>query len=190
MSLIGLRNFRIVKLTEDSTETLTYDSQIKILKGAKNIKITPKSDTAENYGDDQLLETATSMSAIEVELEVSELELEEQALLTGYTYSEGTLTETKDFNPPPIALGFEATKSNGASRNVWLVKGKCEPLESENKTKEEKINFQSEKIKLKFMPRIHDGVSKYKADTDGTSAISTVDFFTTEFLKTGKKAAM
>lgn len=49
MSLTGLRGFRIVKLTEDSESTLTYDTTIKKLTGAKNIKISPKSDTAENY---------------------------------------------------------------------------------------------------------------------------------------------
>ena len=46
MSLTGLRGFRMVKLTEDSEGTLAYESEIKKLTGAKNIKISPKSDTA------------------------------------------------------------------------------------------------------------------------------------------------
>lgn len=190
MSLTGLRGFRMVKLTEDSEGTLAYESEIKKLTGAKNIKISPKSDTAENYGDDQLLETETAMSAIEVEIEVADLTLEEYAFATGYTFENGVIKETKEFNPPYIAFGFEASKSSGvASRNVWLTKGKCEPPEFEGKTKEDKIDFQSAKLKFKFMPRINDGVSKYKADTDGTSPVTSDKFFTVEFLKTGKASA-
>lgn len=189
MSLTGLRGFRMVKLTEDSEGTLTYDEEIKKLTGAKNVKISPKADTAENYGDDQLLETETAMSAIEVEIEVADLTLEEYAFVTGYSFENGIVKETKEFKPPYIAFGFEASKSSGvASRNVWLVKGKCEPPEFEGKTKEDKVEFQSAKLKFKFMPRVHDGVSKYKADTDGTTAVTSDKFFTTTFLKTGKTA--
>lgn len=140
MSLTGLRGFRMVKLTEDSEGTLAYESEIKKLTGAKNIKISPKSDTAENYGDDQLLETETAMSAIEVEIEVADLTLEEYAFATGYTFENGVIKETKEFNPPYIAFGFEASKSSGvASRNVWLTKGKCEPPEFEGKRKRIKL---------------------------------------------------
>lgn len=189
MSLVGLRGFRVVKLTKDDDTGIEYDPEIKKLTGAKNIKITPKSDTAENYGDDQLIEAVSSMGAIEVELEVAYLTLEEYAYILGYTYEGGVLKETKDFNPPEIALGFEATKSQKGSRNVWLTKGKAEPPEEENKTKEDKTEFQPSKIKLKFMPRINDGVSKLKADTDGTTPVTAEKFFTTEFLKTGKAGA-
>lgn len=188
-SFVGLRNIRVVKLTQDDNLGVAYDEKISTLKGAKNIKISPKSDTAENYGDDQLLETATSLGAIEVEFEVSELTLEDQALISGYTFAEGVLKETKDFNPPEVALGFEATKGNGKTRCVWLVKGKAEPFEEENKTKEDKTEFQSAKIKMKFMARVNDGVIKYKADSDGETPITPTEFFTTTFLKTGKKGA-
>lgn len=184
-SLVGLRNFRVVKITQDDDSAITYDSTITMLKGAKTVKITPKSETAENYGDDQLLETATASSGIEVEIEVAELTLEEYALLTGAAFSNGILKETKDFNPPELALGFEASKSNGKVRNVWLVKGKCEPIEEEGRTKEDKLEFQSRTVKFKFMPRIHDGVTKYTADEDGTSAVTPSQFFTTTFLQTG-----
>lgn len=189
MSLVGLRNFRVVKLTQDDKLGVAYGPEIKELKGAKNVKITPKSDTAENYGDDQLIETVTSLGAIEVEMEIADLTLEEQAYILGYDYAEGVLKETKDFNPPELALGFEGTKSDNGFRNIWLVKGKAEPMEEEFKTKEDKTDFQGKTLKLKFMPRINDGVIKYKADSNGTNAIEASKFFTTEFLKTGKKGA-
>ncbi|EGT4828234.1 TPA: phage tail protein [Clostridioides difficile] len=187
MAIIGLRNYRIVKLLTDTEETLEYDTKITRLTGAKSVKISPKVDSAENYGDDQLLETASAMGAIEVEIEVADLTLEERALILGYQYKDGVLIEDKNFNPPNLAFGFESPKSQNGSRMVWLTKGVCEPFEEEAKTKEDKIEFQSQKIKLKFMPRIHDGRHKITADTDVENAPTDAQFFTTDFLKTGVK---
>lgn len=71
MAIKGLRNFRYVKLTKDSKDELEYATEVKQLVGAKSIKIAPKVDSAELYGDDQLLETASSLGAIEVEIDVA-----------------------------------------------------------------------------------------------------------------------
>lgn len=195
MAIKGLRNFRYVVLEEDTNGELTYKSEIKKLVGAKSIKIAPKVDTQDLYGDDQLLETASTLGAIEVEIDVADLTLQERAELLGYKYENGVLDENKDFNPPYIAFGFEAPKSNSktedeAFRLVWLAKGKAEPLEEEGKTKEDKLDFQTQKVKLKFMPRINDGTYKITADTDETSAPTKAEFFTIEFLKTKKKTTV
>lgn len=190
MAIKGLRNFKYVKLTKDDESGITYDTEIKKIAGAKSVKISPKVDSADLYGDDQLLETASSLGAIEVELDVCDLSLQERADILGFTFENGVLKENKDFNPPEIAFGFEAPKSKSktsveAFRLVWLLKGKAEPLEEEGKTKEDKIDFQTQKVKLKFMPRINDGHYKFTADTDETGAPTIAEFFTTDFLKTG-----
>lgn len=187
MAIKGLKGFRYCKLTTDTEDTLAYDTLIKKLVGARNIKISPKTNTGELYGDDQLLDSAVAIGAIEVEIDVSELTLEERADILGYTYANGILTETKDFNPPFIAFGFEAPKSNGGTRMKWLLKGKAEPLEEEGKTQEDKVEFQTQKVKIKFMPRVNDGKSAYTADTDLEGAPTETQFFATEFLKTGIK---
>jgi len=192
MALKGLRNFRYIALKKDTTDLIEYDTIIKKLIGARSIKVVPKVDSAELYGDDQLLETASALGAIEVEIDVADLTLQERADFLGYKYENGVLIENKDFNPPEIAFGFEAPKSRSktsteAFRLVWLTKGKAEPLEEEGKTKEDKIGFQTQKIKLKFMPRIKDGTYKITADTDETGAPTVEEFFTVDFLKTGVK---
>lgn len=190
MALKGLRGFRYCKLTEDDASTLTYDASVNKLIGAKNIKIAPKTNTGELYGDDQLLETSVAIGAIEVEIDVAELTLKERSDLLGYEYKSGVLTETKDFNPPFIAFGFEAAKSNGSTRMKWLLKGKAEPLEEEGKTQEDKVEFQTQKVKLKFMPRVNDGKSSHTSDTDELEAPTLDKFFTSEFLKTGKVSSL
>lgn len=186
MAIKGLYGFRYCKLTEDSEATLTYDTLIKKLVGARNIKISPKTNTGELYGDDKLLETETAIGALEVEIDVAELTLQEQADILGYAFENGVLKEGR-FNPPYIAFGFSAPKSNGGVRNTWLLKGKAEPIEEEGKTKEDKIDFQTQKVKLKFMQRINDEQAKFKSDTDLEGAPTESEFFSTEFLKTGKK---
>lgn len=188
MAIKGLRGFRYCKMTEDTESTLTYDSTVKKMTGARDIKIKPKVNTGELYGDDQLLETDSAIGAIEVEIDVAELTLQERADLLGYTLKNGVLKEGKNFNPPYIAFGFEAPKSNGATRMKWLLKGKAEPLEEEGKTKKDKIEFQTQKIKLKFMPRIFDGEPSFTSDTDLEGAPTAEEFFTPGFLKTGDKA--
>lgn len=193
MAITGLRGFRYCVLEKDDETTLTYSEEVKRLIGARNVKISPKADTAELYGDDQLLETASSLGAIDVEIDIADLTLEQRAELLGYEYENGVLKENKDFNPPEIAFGFMAPKSpksGGGFRMVWLLKGKVEPLEEEAKTKEDKIEFQTPKVKFKFMPRINDGHYKFTADTDLEGAPKETEFFTPEFLKTGKKPVL
>lgn len=183
----GLSGFRYCILDKDTETEITYAVDIKKLIGARNVKISPKVNTGEAYGDNQLLETASAVGAIEVEIDVANLTLEQRAELLGYKYKNGVLMENKDFNPPYIAFGFEAQKSDGGTLLKWLLKGKVEPLEEEAKTQEDKVEFQTQKIKIKFMPRINDGMSTFTADTGIEGAPTEVQFFSTEFLKTGEK---
>ncbi|NFO71318.1 phage tail protein [Clostridium botulinum] len=187
MAIKGLHGFKYVKLNKDDENLFEYDKEIKRLIGARNVKIKPKVDTAELYGDDQLLETASSLGAIDVEIDVADLTLEQRSDLLGYKYENGVLIEDKTFNPPEIAFGFVAPKSNNGERMVWLTKGKMEPLEEEAKTQDGKVALQTQKVKFKFMPRIYDGVHKYTADTNTEDAPKEEEFFTVDFLKTGKK---
>ncbi|NFV48090.1 phage tail protein [Clostridium botulinum] len=185
--LTGLRGFRVVELTKDEDGATEYGKDIKKLIGARHIKVTPKSASAELYGDDQLLESTSAVGVIDVEIDLAELPLELRAFFRGNTYKDGVLLENKTDTAPKIALGFIAAKSQKGDRLVWLTKGTSEPIEDENKTKTDKIDYQTQKMKFKFMPRISDGLYKITADTDLEKAPKEEEFFTVDFLKTGKK---
>lgn len=182
MAQIGLKGFVVVGLTKDTKDELKYDIKIRSLTGAKTVKISPKADTAKLYGDDKLLETTSALGEIEVELEVADLTYEDRGFLLGQEYEDGVLYESSNFNPPEVALGFKAQKSSGGYKYVWLTKGKFEPVEDEGKTKEDKIEYQTQKIKATFMPRIHDDRYKISLDTD-VSAITEEEFFGVAFLE-------
>ena len=187
MAIKGLRGFRICVLTTDTNETLTYASDIKKLIGARNIKISPKTSSGELRGDDGVLLVESTTDSIEVEIDVAELSLAEKALLTGQTYENGILKENKDATPPEVAFGFIAPLSTGGYRRKWLLKGCAEPLEEEAKTKEDKIEYQTQKIKFKFIPRIHDGEFAFTSDSNEEGSPIDDEFFTPTFLKTGAK---
>lgn len=187
MAIIGLHGYRYAVLEEKEDGTFEY-REIKELKGAKDIKIAPKVDTAELYLDDGLSETSSAIGAREVEIGVGDLPLPIRAELLGLRYKNGVLKEGRDFNPPYIAFGFVAPKSSpkGSERMKWLLKGAPEPIEEEGKTKGDKIEFQTLKIKYKFMPRM-DGEAVWTADTDLEGAPTEKEFFSSEFLIKGEK---
>lgn len=188
MALKGLRGFRFVTLKKDENGLVEYDKEIKQLIGARSIKVTPKTSSAELYGDDQLLESNSSIGAIDVEIDLTGLPLPTRAILLGNKYENGVMIESKLDSPPEIAFGFVAAKSKQGDRMVWLTKGKAEPIGDEGKTQEDKVSYQTQKMKFKFMPRISDGLYKITADTDEEKAPKEQEFFTIDFLKTGKKA--
>lgn len=187
MAIKGLRGFRFCVLKSDTEEKLEYEELIKKLVGARNIKMSPKTSSGELRGDDGLLAVESAIDSIEVEIDIAELTLEERAILTGQKFVNGVLKENKDGKAPEIAFGFMAPLSSGGMRMKWLLKGKVEPLEEEAKTKEDKIEFQTQKIKIKFMPRIHDGEFAYTVDSSEDIAITEEEFFSIAFLKTGDK---
>ncbi|MHB9949484.1 phage tail protein [Clostridium botulinum] len=187
MAIKGLHGFRYCVLNEDDEKGFEYEKEIKRLTGARSIKVDNKVNDAKLYGDDQLLETASAIGSIDVDIDVADLTLEQQAELLGYKYEDGVLIEDKDFNPPYIAFGFMAPKSSGGKRMVWLLKGKMQPMSDEAKTQDDKVEFQTQKAKFVFMPRVKDGKHKFKADTNIAGAPTEEEFFSVEFLKTGKK---
>ena len=185
----GLRNFVYCKVEKDDETGTTYATEVKKLTGARNVSITPQLAEGALYGDDQLLESESAISAIDVSIEVASLTLEQEAELTGNEIENGVLKVNKDAVAPEIAFGFMAPKSKtggGGFRMVWLLKGTAKPLSEEMATKEDNITFQTPTIDYTFTPRLSDGEIMFKADTNMENAPTEEQFFTPEFLKEGK----
>lgn len=186
MAIKGLNGFRYAIITSDTEESTEYE-EIKRVPGARSIKITPKVASGSLYGDNGLMKSVASVSEVDVEIDVAELPLEDRAAILGYSFENGVLIEGKDIKTKEIAFGLEAPTADNSVRMIWLTKGVMEPMDEEAKTQEDKIEFQTQKIKFKFMPRVSDGKYKIISDTKIEGAPTVEEFFTTEFLKTGKK---
>lgn len=186
MAIKGLNGFRYASITSD-TDSGTEYSEIKRVLGARSIKITPKVASGTLYGDNSLMKSVSEVTEVDVEIDITELNLETRADLLGYAFENGVLKEGKNKKNKEIAFGLEAPTSNDETRMIWLTKGVMEPLEEEAKTQEDKVEFQTQKVKFKFMPRVSDGLFKLTSDTGLEGSPTIEEFFTTEFLKTGEK---
>ena len=165
MAIKGLRGFRYCILDEDTEENLTYATEITKLAGARNISMAPEIAEGKLHGDDMLMESESVLDSIEVEIELTDLPLQQRAELTGQTYENGVLKENKDADAPEIAFGFMAPKSpksGGGFRMVWLLKGVAKPLEEEMSTKEDDIEYQPQAVAFTF--------TSISSPTDSTSS--------------------
>lgn len=167
MPLIGLKNVTVVKLTTDDATSTVYDATARKIALAVQADIKPSVNTENFYADDQLAETVSQLGEISVDLEMGHLSTADQAFLLGATInSEGVLISKTTDRAPYVALGFESEKSNGATRYVWLYKGKFSLPETTNKTKQDKPDFQTEKISGTFSSRMSDGQWRALVDSD------------------------
>lgn len=183
MAIKGLRGFRYVPLTSDDVDSTVYSEQITKLVGARNINMTPNIAEGMLYGDDQLQESESSITSIEVSMDMTDLPLKQRAELTGQKYENGVLKENKDAEAIEVAFGFQAPKSGGGFRMVWLLKGKIKPLEESAQTKEEDIDYQTQEATFVFTPRLSDGELRFIADTDAEEAPTEEQFFDVAFLE-------
>lgn len=175
MPLIGLKNLHVVKITKDDDTGTTYDAVVRKIAMAVNASIKPSTSTENFYADDQIAETVNQLGDIAVDLEMGHLTTADQAYLLGAKVNtDGVLEFSASDQAPYVGMGFESEKSNGAKRMVWLYKGKFSLPEMSNQTKQDKVNFQTEKISATFIARQSDGKWKGQVDSDDTDVDATV----------------
>lgn len=174
--LIGLRDIHYALLTSDDESGVVYEDP-KRLAEAVSAKLKPKVNTESLFADDRIIEQASSLENVEIELELADLTPEIQAEVLGQRMEKGVVISSGDDIAPYLALGFRALKSNGKFRYVWLYKGKFELPEDEHQTKEGKVSFQKPKIKATFMERKYDSAWKGTADDNTDDFTGGKDWF-------------
>src|SRR5699024_9672336 len=108
------------------------------------------------YGDNMVVETASSMSNIEVNVTLTGVDPKVEAEILGHTYGNGTVLKNSENIAPFVALMYQRTMANGSSRYVVLYKGQFALPEESSSTKEDSVEFQSTPLTASFLPR-HDG---------------------------------
>jgi phi13 family phage major tail protein len=167
MAKIGLSNFYYALNIKDDSTGATYSAPEKVA-GIISADIKTGSDTATLFADNGPAETASSLGEITVDIELKDIPLETQAILLGHKITAGVMESNADDVAPDVAIMFESLKSNGKRRFVKLLKGKFQEPDDTNKTKEDKISFQTQKISGKFVIREFDGAWKRTTDEDAT----------------------
>ena len=170
---IGLSDLHYSLLTSDTVSSVTYEAPVSI-PGIIMANINPNSSSGVLYKDDGPGETYSSMGEVTVEIEVSDIPLEVQAVLLGHTITSGILKRKSTDVSPYIALGFKSLKSNGSYRYVWLYKGKFQLPEINHQTKNDKVNFQIPKMKASFIRLDYDNSWIKQADEDHEDYVSSI----------------
>lgn len=172
---IGLTNLVYAIMTEDIPATTvggtdghtTYDESVRLL-GAISATFSPNASNDTLFADDGPFETASTLGAMTLELNVADIPAQNRAELLGARYDEttGGLIHSASDVPPYVAVGMSVLKSNGASRLIWYMKGKFTIPDDNNQTKADSINWNTATISGNFLKRDSDGIFRVAVDTD------------------------
>ena len=179
--LIGLTNLHYAKLLTDVVGgQTTYDTPVRIA-GAISATFSPNASNDTLFADDGPYETASTLGAMTLELNVADIAPDIRASLLGASYVNGILAQTAADVPPYVAVGMSVQKSNGAKRLIWYLKGKFAAPDDNNQTKADSINWNTPSITGNFLKRDSDGKWRVAVDTDDANASQAVinGWFTT-----------
>ena len=180
--LIGLKDVHYALLTEDDPEDgATYETPVP-LAGAITANFAPNASNDTLFADDGPYETASTLGAMTLELNVADISSEDRAALLGARYDEttGMLISHSDDIPPYVAIGMAVMKSNGERRLIWYLKGKFTAPDENNQTKADSINWNTPTISGNFLRRDCDGHWRISVDTDddNTATDTVTNWFT------------
>lgn len=189
MAEIGLSDFYYAECTSDTASELIYKAPTKI-PGLMSLNINPNTVESTLYADDGPAETSSSISKIDVEIQLKDLPLADQAILLGSTIENGVIRKKTGDVPPYIAIGFKTLKSNGKYRYVWLKKGKFSESQNSHTTKGEQIQYNTPTVRASFVATVYDSEWLVKADEDATgfAEATATNWFTTVTLEDGLAA--
>lgn len=124
---VGCRNFKITPLTEDTASTLTYGTE-KSFEAVTKANMMIGFEAQEHRGDDTLLEITKTFSKMQIEFEMTGLDLELMSMLSGGTYSE-TLTDRDyfchDLQATSTYFKIAFIIKNSRGEDVTLTFAKC-----------------------------------------------------------------
>jgi len=179
-TVIGVQElFYALILTEDETTT-TYESP-KRLGYVQELTITPSTESASQYGDNRVIETYTSLGAIEVGVTLTGIEPEIEAEVLGHAYIDGATVKTAIDQAPRVALLYKRLMADGLFRYKVLYRGQFALPEEANNTKEDTVTFQSTSLTASFIPRLSDQVFEYQVDervAEGDAVVQITEWFT------------
>lgn len=173
---IGLTNLHYAILTEDRAPktngpddagAVAYEDPVR-LPGAITANFSPNASNDTLFADDGPYDTASTLGAMSLELNVADIPPAHRATLLGATYNSATglIKDSSNDIPPYVAVGCSVKKSNGYDRLIWYLKGKFSAPDDNNQTKSDSINWNTPTITGNFLKRDYDDNWRFAVDTD------------------------
>ena len=180
---IGLTNLHYAVMIADNAPTAvggtdgttTYQDPKRIL-GAITANFSPNASNDTLFADDGPYDSASTLGAMTLELNVADIPPVQRAELLGATYDDatGVLSQGATDIPPYTAVGMSVKKSNGADRLIWYLKGKFAAPDDSNQTKADSINWNTPTITGNFLKRDSDQQYRFSVDTDDAKVTAQV----------------
>lgn len=192
-STIGLKNFVIAPLLEDTEEAVSYGT-LQLMAGAIEATITPENaDPDVQYADDNEFDVLYPDPEVAFKTKLADIPLSIQEMIFGNQIDDnGVLVRSATDKPPYFACGFKSIKSSGKYRYVMLLKCRAKPVTETYATKEGgTVTRQTGEVEWVAIKRNHDGQYQYLADegengfTEEKAATFLTSIYTPVFAETG-----
>lgn len=173
-SVLGLRDLYIALITQDDANAYAAGTP-QYFAPAVTASQSPTVNSKTQFADDESFDVMTAEGETKVELEVTAIPLEMQALVLGKVYDAATgRMFDNGGTPPDVALSFRSVKSNGSYLYYQYLKGKFSSPSQESATKTDapdpkntKITFTGVKTIYQFdLGSVNDGVKRVVGDQD------------------------
>lgn len=171
---ISLKDLHVGKLTPGTDVvggTPAY-TNITSIKGAISASSSVNQSEESYYSDDAVEEVHVAVNSMTFEVEISNLSIEERALLLGQTTSGGMAVGNKDDIAPEVWVGFRSKRTDGTYRYVSLPKCKFSVPAEAYATEAESTTAQTITLTCNALPLISNGNYKITLD-EGSSLTAT-----------------
>ena len=182
-SRIGVENLTLSKiLTDVISGATTYDTPVAIGKKLIKIGVKNKTSSEPQYADDQAVDVYIDDGDITLDIETTDLTVDEIAMIMGQTMVAGVRTPNPatDVRPYWCAM-WKSKKRNLKYKYYKILKVIFSEADDDFETKDGPAKPQTDKISGLGIQRLSDGLRKRIADADSTTYIAGTgtDWFTT-----------
>jgi len=167
--LYGLSNVYVWPITStDSDGKPTYGPAIKV-PGAVEFKLSTKGEISEFKADNVTYYQCPNNNGYDGEIKIAKMNEEFRTNILKETKdTNGVLVESADAKPAEFALGFQFEGDVSAARHVLFRTSITRP-DVESKTKEDKIEPNTESLKITASPRLNDMYVKAYCEKDSSA---------------------
>ncbi len=162
----NVKNCQYGPVSADTTSSYTLGTLVQ-LPDLRSIDVTFLSATGELYGDGKLVAKDAKLTGAQCKIGIDKIPQAARAALLGHTVSaKGVMAVKTGETPLQIALYAEIELNNGGYEAVWLLSGKCEPINITGNQAEGNINYTTDELTIDFIARKKDNAVCMYADTD------------------------
>ncbi len=124
---------------------------VERIKGLQEISVSKEQSIEKAYGDNGIMEMATSNGSVELESTFHKLPIEDRTALFGLTKNDDGVIGVGNDTPPYVGVMFTKTMEDGSNEYVGLPKGIFTFPEFSGNTKEDGVEFSQDQSTGEFM---------------------------------------